>query len=103
MEAMAKPLIEVACPCCQAELHVDPETGAVIRHKEHVKPPSVADFETAVQRMKGEAGSREDKFKKSVEQHKSHHDVLSKKFDEMLKVAKENPDEPPPKRDIDFD
>jgi hypothetical protein len=38
-----------------------------------------------------------------VESHKTHHDVLSKKFDEMLKIAKENPDEPPPKRDIDFD
>lgn len=96
-------LITVTCPCCQAELHIDPETSAVIRHIEHVKPPSIADFETAVQRMKGEAGRREDQFKKSVEQHKSHHDVLSKKFDEMLKIAKEHPDEPPPKRDIDFD
>lgn len=96
-------LITATCPCCGAELHIDPETGAVIRHKEAVKPPSVADFETAVQRMKGEAGRREDVFKKSVEQHKVHHDVLSKKFDEMLKIAKENPDEPPPKRDIDFD
>jgi hypothetical protein len=96
-------LITVTCPCCQAELHIDPETSAVIRHKEHVKPPSVADFETAVQRHKGEADRRDDLFKKSVEQHKSHHDVLSKKFDEMLKIAKENPDEPPPKRDIDFD
>ncbi|HUA85315.1 MAG TPA: hypothetical protein VMB85_15740 [Bryobacteraceae bacterium] len=102
---MAKkaPLITVICPCCQGELHIDPVTAAVIRHKEHVKPPSIADFETAVQRMKGEEGRREDIFKKSVEAHKSHHDVLSKKFDEMLKVAKENPDEPPPKRDIDFD
>lgn len=53
--------------------------------------------------MKGEAGRREDVFQKSVEQHKVHQDVLSKKFDEMLKIAKENPDEPPPKRDIDFD
>jgi len=96
-------LITVSCPCCQAELHIDPVTGAVIRHKEQVKPPSVADFETAVQRMKGEEGRREDVFRKSVEAHKSHHDVLSKKFDEMLKVARENPDEPPPKRDIDFD
>jgi hypothetical protein len=102
---MAKkpPLITVICPCCQAELHIDPATSAVIRHKEHVKPPSIADFETAVERMKGEEGRRENIFKKSVEAHKSHHDVLSKKFDEMLKVAKENPDEPPPKRDIDFD
>ncbi|MBZ5601330.1 MAG: hypothetical protein LAO79_03400 [Acidobacteriia bacterium] len=96
-------LITVICPCCQAELHIDPETAAVIRHKEHIKPPSIADFETAVQRMKGEAGRREDVFKKSVETHKTHQDVLSKKFDEMLKIAKENPDEPPPKRDIDFD
>ncbi len=96
-------LIIVTCPCCQAELHIDPETSAVIRHKEHVKPPSIADFETAVKRMKGEAGRREDVFKKSVAEHKTHHDVLSKKFDEMLKVAKENPDAPPPKRDIDFD
>ncbi len=96
-------MITVTCPCCQAELHIDPETSAVIRHQEHVKPPSIADFETAVKRLKGEAGRREDVFQKSVEEHKSHHQVLSKKFDEMLKIAKENPDEPPPLRDIDID
>ncbi len=95
--------IQVTCPCCQAELVVDPATGAVIRHKEHVKPPSLADMEAAVARFKGEADRREDAFKKSVEQHKSHSDVLNKKFDEMLRLAKENPNEPPPKRDIDFD
>jgi len=102
---MAKPpaLIIVTCPCCQAELHIDPETSAVIRHTAHEKPPTFADFETAVQRQKGEASRREDVFKKSVEQQKTHQDVLSKKFDEMLKVAKENPDAPPPLRDIDFD
>ena len=54
-------------------------------------------------RFKTEAGRRENAFEKSVAEHKVHHDVLSKKFDEMLKLAKENPDEPPPKRDIDFD
>jgi hypothetical protein len=96
-------LIQVVCPCCQAELFIDPATHAVIRHKEHVKPPTLADMEAAVTRFKGEAGRREDAFKKSVEQHKSHSDVLNKKFDEMLRLAKENPNEPPPKRDIDFD
>ena len=40
---MAKPaLITVTCPCCQAELHIDPVTHAVIRHHAHVKPPSGA-------------------------------------------------------------
>jgi hypothetical protein len=96
-------LIVVTCPCCQAELHIDPKTAAVIRHKEHVKPATFSDMEAAVSRFKGEADRREDAFKKSVADHKVHQDVLSKKFDEMLKLAKENPDEPPPKRDIDFD
>ena|SRR5579871_1436550 len=96
-------LIRVLCPCCQAELHIDPETSAVIRHQEHVKPPTITDLEAAVQKLKGEPNRREEIFKKSVKDHKSHSDVLSKKFDEMLKIAKENPDEPPPKRDIDFD
>ncbi|HEY4363631.1 MAG TPA: hypothetical protein VGN17_21880 [Bryobacteraceae bacterium] len=101
---MAKPaLITVTCPCCQAKLHIDPETSAVIRHEEHVKPPSMADIETAVQRYKGEKDRRDDAFKKSVEQHKSHSDVLNKKFDEMLRLAKEDPDAPAPKRDFDFD
>ena len=96
-------MITVKCPCCEAELHIDPATQAVIRHVERPKPPTFADLESAVQRQKGEAGRREDLFQKSVASHKTHHDVLSKKFDEMLKVAKENPDEPPPKRDIDYD
>ena len=96
-------LLKVTCPCCEAELHVDPETGAVIRHKEHEKPRMMADLEAAVSHFKGAANRREDAFQKSVSDHKSHTDVLNKKFDEMLKLAKENPDEPPPKRDIDWD
>ena len=96
-------MITVKCPCCEAELHIDPETQAVIRFVEHVKPPSFADLEAAVQRQRGEAGRREDAFQKSVASHKTHQDVLSKKFDEMLKLAKENPDDPPPLRDIDID
>ena|ERR1051325_1088675 len=96
-------LIEVTCPCCEAELHIDPATSAVIRHKAHEKPPTFADLEAAADRHRGEAQRREEAFKKSVESHKTHQDVLSKKFDEMLRIAKENPDAPPPKRDIDFD
>ena len=56
-----------------------------------------------MRKLKAEPSRREEIFNKSVKEHKSHHDVLSKKFDEMLKIAKENPDEPPPKRDFDFD
>jgi hypothetical protein len=96
-------LLTVECPCCRAELHIDPATSAVIRHKEAERPKLMADMETAVSHYQGAAGRREDAFKKSVEEHRVHSDVLNRKFDEMLKLANENPDEPPPKRDIDWD
>jgi hypothetical protein len=100
---MAKGLFEVTCPCCQAALKIDPETRAVISHKEAEKPRMVEDLAAAVAKLKGEAGRREELFRKSVETEKSHGRVLEKKFDELLRQAKETPDAPPPKRDIDFD
>jgi hypothetical protein len=96
-------LIAVQCPCCNAELHIDPETRAVIRHKEAEKPKTVADIEAAVARYKGEAGRREEAYQKSVSDLKDHQKVLERKFEELFKKAQENPDEPPPKRDIDWD
>jgi len=96
-------LIAVQCPCCNAELHIDPETRAVISHKEAEKPRTIADMEAAVSRFKGEAGRREEAYNKSVAEVKDHQKVLEKKFEELFKKAQENPDEPPPKRDIDWD
>ncbi|MFB3827431.1 MAG: hypothetical protein ACE15B_11710 [Bryobacteraceae bacterium] len=101
--AKAKAMFEVECPCCQATLKIDPETRAVISHKAFEKPREVEDLAAAVARLKGEAGRREEVFRKQVETHKSHGQVLSKKFDELLRQAKENPDALPPQRDIDLD
>jgi hypothetical protein len=103
---MAKPdkaLIDVECPCCQAALKVDPETRAVISYKASEKPRSVEDIDDAYTNWKGEAARREEAFRKSVEAEKMSKDVLSKKFDELLKQAKEKPDVKPPTRDIDLD
>lgn len=97
-------LIEVKCPCCEATLQIDPELRAVISHQEHVKPPSIQDMEEAVRKLRGEEARRSEVFQKQVEQQKSHHKVLERKFDELLKQAKENPDgAPPPKRPFEFD
>ena len=100
---MSKGLFEVECPCCQALLKIDPETRAVIAHKQPEKPPAIEDLAAAVARLKGEEGRRDEVFRKQVESERSHGRVLEKKFDELLRQAKENPDAPPPKRDIDFD
>lgn len=96
-------MFEIECPCCQATLKVDPDTRAVISYKEKPKPKMFEDIEAAAEFHKEAAQRREDVFRKSVEQHKTHKDVLSKKFDELLKQAKSDPSAPPPKRDIDFD
>jgi len=96
-------LFEVECPCCKAILKIDPETRAVIAHSVPEKPPLIEDLAAAVTRLKGEAGRRDEVFRKQFEAEKSHGKVLEKKFDELLKQAKENPDQRPPQRDIDLD
>ena len=95
-------LFEVECPCCQAVLKIDPETRAVIAHTVPVKPKPIEDLAAEVSKLKGEGARREQLFQKSFEAEKSHGKVLEKKFDELFKRAKENPDEKPPTRDIDL-
>jgi hypothetical protein len=100
---MSKGMFEVPCPCCQAILKIDPETRAVIAHTVPEKPPAISDLAAEVAKLKGEGARRDEVFRKQFEAEKSHGKVLEKKFDELFKRAKENPDLPPPKRDIDFD
>jgi hypothetical protein len=99
MAMPAKPaLFEVDCPCCQAKLKIDPATKAVITFSQPEKPRSIDDIEAAARALKGEAARREELFQKSVEAHRNSADVLSKKFDELFKKAKEDdPTKPPPK------
>jgi pyocin large subunit-like protein len=95
---MAKPKpFAVTCPCCQAELTVDPVIQEVLTFKAAEKPREIGDIETAMQMFKGEAVRREDAFQKSVAAEKNKANVLDRKFDELLRKAKENPDEPPEK------
>ena len=96
-------LFEVTCPCCQASLQVDPRTRAVITFKAAERPRELADIETGLERLKGEAARREEAFQKSVEHERNQQQVLARKFEELFKKAKETADQPPPKRDIDLD
>src|SRR5688572_7106556 len=99
---MVKGLVEVECPCCRAMLKIDVETSTVITHKQPEKPPPIEDMATAVAALKGEAAKREEIFQKSFADQKTRQSVLDKKFDELFKQAKEDP-ESKPKRPFDFD
>jgi len=91
----------VECPCCHAKLKVVPGLSEVIAHE---PPPRLApdvnlsDADNILQRQ---AAVREDKFRQSWEAEKKKEDVLSRKFEEALKKAKEGPAEKPI-RDFDL-
>ena len=103
MPSARSSLFEIECPCCSSTLKIDPETRAVIAHVEKEKPPPIEDLSVAVAKLKGESARREEVFRKGLEEQKTHHKVLEKKFDELFKKAKEEPAGPPPMKDIDLD
>ena len=100
---MPKELFQVTCPCCQSALKIDADLRAVISHEEPVKPAPIEDLAAAVAKLKGEAGRREDAFQKSFAAEKNQGQVLNRKFDELLKQAKANPEFGKKPREFDLD
>jgi len=96
-------LIEIECPCCGSTIQIDPDTRAVIQHREPERKPLIEDLQTAVQQLKGEAERRNEIFEKSFASHLSADKVREKKFEELLKQAKEDKSGTPPKRPFDLD
>jgi hypothetical protein len=100
--AKLKSEIEVACPCCGALLVVDTNLGRVISHRE-VEREDKPDLDAAQKILADEKARREAVFMQSVEAEKTRGDALSKRFEEALRQAREEPAGPPPKRGFDLD
>lgn len=94
---------DVTCPCCQARLTIDLALGAVLHHEPPPKPSSVTDLQKAVEALKTETAEREARFKERMQAEKDKGKVLERKFQELLKKAKDDPATPLPPRDIDLD
>jgi hypothetical protein len=92
---------EMQCPCCGATLVVDLNLGRIIAHHE---PPSGPNIELSeAQRILAEAkAKREAAFEQSVNTERTKGDALSKRFEEALKQAREEPITKPT-RDFDLD
>jgi hypothetical protein len=103
MPKKATPAFELACPHCNANLKIDPDTKAVIAHTPPVAPKTFNDFEEAARSMREQEGRKESIFRQSVEAQKHQADLLEKKFQEALKKAKEQPESGPRIRDFDLD
>ena len=93
--------IEVTCPCCSAVLVIDKNLDRVVGHQEPVREDR-PDLDRAAQLVAEEQARREAIFQQSVQAEKSRGDALSKRFDEALKQARQEPITKP-KRDFDLD
>jgi hypothetical protein len=95
------PPLEITCPCCKSVLRVDTELGVVLSHETPPKAVHDVDISDAANILAGEAQRREDKFRQSWDAELKKEDILSRKFEEALKKAKEQPAEKPI-RDFDL-
>jgi hypothetical protein len=86
--------MDVTCPCCEAHLKIDPETGAVV-WVDRKKAP-VRDFDDLVNRVHSQKSHLDEKFARSVEQTRKQKEILDKKFEEARKRAAADPDQRPP-------
>ena len=101
MGDQASVAFDVACPCCRAILTVDPEVRAVLAHREPPRSGPLSTLDKAMDALKGAGARREAAFRQAAEAERTKGDVLSRKFGEGLKRAKDDPD--PPIRPIDLD
>jgi hypothetical protein len=99
--ARLKSELEVPCPCCQTILVIDTNLGRVVSHHEPDRG-NKPELSQAQRILAEEAARREAIFQQSVESEKTRGDALSKRFDEALKQAHQEPVSKPV-RDFDLD
>jgi hypothetical protein len=92
---------EVTCPCCRAALVIDAGLKRVVRHVE----PERADkpkLDEAHRILADEKARRDSLFEQSVQSERTRGDALSRRFEEALKAARDEP-LTKPSRDFDLD
>jgi hypothetical protein len=99
--APLKTEFEVTCPCCKSTLAIDEGLKRVVRHVE----PERADkpkLDDAHQILADAKARRDALFEQSVASERTRGDALSRRFEEALKQATQEPITKP-SRDFDLD
>jgi len=81
---------EFTCPCCGATLVVDVNLGRIVSHVEPPRGdrPELSDAERI---LADQAARREALFEQSVQNERNKGDALSRRFEEALEQAKQEP------------
>lgn len=99
--ARLKSELEVVCPCCQSTLVIDLNLGRIVSHSEPDRG-NKPELSEAHRLLAEEAARREAIFQQSVDNEKTRGDALSRRFEEALKQARQEPITKPT-RDFDLD
>jgi ribosome-associated translation inhibitor RaiA len=83
----------VVCPCCEATLIIDAQTGAIISHEEKSRP--LASFEEMARELEKQKQRREQIFQQELGSLRERERVLEEKFREAMKRAEKRGEEPP--------
>ena len=98
---MLKTEFEAVCPCCRSTLVIDTGLRRIVSHQEPEREDKPEQSE-AQRILAEEAARREAIFEQSVSAEKNRSDVLSKRFEEALRQARDEP-VTKPQRDFDLD
>ena len=82
----------VVCPCCEAAIIVDAQTGVIISHQEKAKP--LASFEEMAKEMERQKQTRDQVFSQELGSMKDRERLLEEKFREAMKRAEKDKDQP---------
>lgn len=82
----------IICPCCEANLTIDAQTGAVLAHEEKTK--KLGSFEDLKQQLDKQKESRENIFAQQMSSQKDRERLLEEKFNEAMKRAGDETDKP---------
>ncbi len=82
----------IICPCCEATLTIDSQTGALLSHEEKAKP--LASFEDMVKGLDKQKQQREQIFAQELNSMKDRDRILEEKFQEAMKRAEKDKDKP---------
>lgn len=90
----------VICPCCEAVLKIDAQTGAILAHEEKTK--KLGSFEDLKSDLEKKRESRESLFAQEQQAQKDRERLLEEKFKEAMKRAGDDAGQPY-KNPLDFD
>ena len=92
---------ETTCPCCQSTLVIDTNLKRIVRHEDATRGDR-PELSNAQRILADEAARRESLFQQSVAAERTRGDALSKRFEEALRQANQEPITKPT-RDFDLD